>query len=84
MANLRLRIKAGWELTMGKRLVVAALALIAWAFASSAQSWESGLSSSLDKLSANAWQPSLLTAFGTFTYADSPCQAPFLDISRTG
>lgn len=28
-------------------------------------------------MSANAWQPSLLTAFGTFTYADTGLPSPF-------
>jgi hypothetical protein len=31
----------------------------------------------LDSMSANAWQPSLLTAFGTFTYADTGLPSPF-------
>ena len=45
---------------------------------SAAQVWDSRqLPASLDKLSANAWQPSLLTAFGTFTYADSALPSPF-------
>jgi len=44
---------------------------------SAAQSWDAQLPASLDRLSANAWQPSLLTAFGTFTYADTALPSPF-------
>jgi hypothetical protein len=60
-----------------KCLPCAATLFLAFACASSAQSWEAGLPASLDGISANAWQPSLLTAFGTFTYADSALPSPF-------
>jgi hypothetical protein len=42
-----------------------------------AQSLESGAVAGLDSMSANAWQPTLLTAFGTFTYADTGLPSPF-------
>jgi hypothetical protein len=61
----------------GRKGLSLALALLACALAAPAQSWEAGLPASLDKLSANAWQTSLLTAFGTFTYADSSLPSPF-------
>lgn len=54
-----------------------AIALLASAYAAMAQSWEAELPASLDRISAKAWQPSLLTAFGTFTYADSSLPSPF-------
>jgi hypothetical protein len=60
-----------------RRPICIALTLLALALAPSAQTWDSDLPASLDKLSANAWQPSLLTAFGTFTYADSSLPSPF-------
>jgi hypothetical protein len=37
----------------------------------------SELPARLDAMSANAWQPSLLTAFGTFTYAETGLPSPF-------
>ena len=68
----------------GKRALaaLAALALSALLCAgAAAQSMDpgiaAGLPASLDAVSANAWQPSLLTAFGTFTYADSGLPSPF-------
>jgi hypothetical protein len=60
-----------------KGLLCVSVALLAFAIASSAQTWDADLPASLDKLSANAWQPNLLTAFGTFTYADSSLPSPF-------
>ena len=54
---------------------------VAWFFCLglllSAQAWDSTLPASLDRLSAKAWQDSLLTAFGSFTYADSALPSPF-------
>jgi hypothetical protein len=50
----------------------------------SAEPWEDGLPSSLDKLTASAWQPSLLTAFGTFTYADSALPSAFARYLKDG
>jgi len=43
----------------------------------SAQSWESGLPTTLDSLAEKAWQPSLLTALGNFTFAYSELASPF-------
>jgi hypothetical protein len=61
-----------------KRRFCFAIALVALSLSVSGQSWDSVLTpASLDKLSATAWQPSLLTAFGTFTYADSALPSPF-------
>jgi len=54
-----------------------AWALFSLALSASAQSWDTGLAGSLDRLSEKAWQPSLLTAFGSFTYADSSLPSPF-------
>jgi hypothetical protein len=60
-----------------KRLFCFGIAFIAFAFAPSAQSLDTDITASLDKLSAKAWQTSLLTAFGTFTYMDSALPSPF-------
>jgi hypothetical protein len=57
--------------------IALALGLAVLASAASAQSWDAGLPSSLDRLSANAMQPDLLTFFGTFTYADSSLPSHF-------
>ncbi len=54
-----------------------ALLVIALSSASWSQAWDAELPASLDKISSNAWQPSLLTAFGTFTYADTNLPSPF-------
>jgi hypothetical protein len=54
-----------------------ALGLAARIAPATSQSWEAGLPASLDKISASAWQPTLLTAFGTFTYGDSGLSSPF-------
>ena len=44
---------------------------------SAAQAWDAELPGEPGQVSANAWQPSLLTAFGTFTYADTALPSPF-------
>ena len=66
---------------MQRSSALSALALFVWAglsiSAATAQSWDAELPSSLDKLAAASWQPKLLTAFGTFTYADSLLPSPF-------
>ena len=59
-----------------KRLFLAAC-LIGLSLGCAAESWDAGLPASLDKLAASAWQPTLLTAFGTFTYADTSLPSPF-------
>jgi hypothetical protein len=61
----------------GNSLACAVLLALFSTLAAGAQSWDAGLGSELDKMSANAWQPSLLTAFGTFTYADTGLPSPF-------
>ena len=49
-------------------VILVALILFTSAIAAQAQSLDSTLTAAnLDKLSEKAWQPSLLTAFGTFT-----------------
>ena len=53
------------------------LVFLALAGTAGAQSLDSSAASSLDTMSANAWQPTLLTAFGTFTYAESGLPSPF-------
>jgi hypothetical protein len=53
------------------------LLLASLALGGAAQSWDANLPAELDRLGANAWQPSLLTAFGSFTYADSALPSPF-------
>ena len=59
-------------------VILVALILFTSAIAAQAQSLDSTLTAAnLDKLSEKAWQPSLLTAFGTFTYADSGLPSPY-------
>jgi hypothetical protein len=62
-------------------LAVASLLALAFSSGAGAQALDpgaaAGLPAGLDAVSANAWQPSLLTAFGTFTYADSGLPSPF-------
>jgi hypothetical protein len=60
-----------------KRRIFLGAGLLALALGTWAEAWDSGLPASLDKLAANAWQESLLTAFGTFTYADTSLPSPF-------
>jgi hypothetical protein len=57
-------------------LALAAL-MLALAGAAGAQATDSSVVAGLDSISANAWQPTLLTAFGTFTYAESGLPSPF-------
>jgi len=42
-----------------------------------AQTWDAALPTTLDKLTANHWQPHLQAAFGTFTYEYSDLPSPF-------
>jgi hypothetical protein len=51
--------------------------LLALAAAAGAQSLDARAVAGLDAMSANAWQPTLLTAFGTFTYAETGLPSPF-------
>lgn len=60
-----------------RRISLSVLFLAFLSAASMSQAWDADLPAGLDKLSSNAWQPSLLTAFGTFTYADSSLPSPF-------
>jgi hypothetical protein len=53
------------------------LLLLAPATLAGAQSLDSTAVGGLDAMSANAWQPTLLTAFGTFTYAETGLPSPF-------
>ena len=64
-----MRCKAGF---------IAAIALACVAFAAPAQTWDAAITpTGLDNLTGKAWQTSLLTVFGTFTYADSTLASPF-------
>jgi len=64
--------------TRGIALALSVFALAAASVAgASAQSWDSGLPASLDRLVANYWQPNLLTAFGDFTFEDTKLPSPF-------
>jgi hypothetical protein len=59
-----------------KRIALLFFLVVATSFAST-QNWEPDLPTTLDALAKNAWQPSLLTAFGNFTFAYSDLASPF-------
>lgn len=62
---------------MKKAMLILALVLTVACPAVFAQTWDSGLPAVLDKMAEKHWQPSLQTAFGTFTYAYSDLPSPF-------
>ncbi len=62
---------------MKKKAIILALLVGALATVSFSQSADSRVPALLDNLAAKAFQPSLLTAFGTFTFSDTGLPTPF-------